>query len=391
MSRRVPLEGSFAAAEAARMADVDVVAAYPITPQTHIIERISEFVNNGELKAAFIPVESEHSAMSACWGASGAGARTFTATASQGFFLMHEVLYFVSGMRLPVVMAVSNRAVGPPANIWGDYSDAMSASYTGWLQVFAANNQEIFDLTLSAFRIAEDHRVLLPFMVHMDGFTLSHVIEPVILPEQEEVDAFLPPYTHPYMYDPDNPCCYGTVMSPATYAEVKKAQDIGIRGTIPVIKEVWKEFGDRFGRYYNPIDGYKTEGAKTLLMVVGGLSETAKMAVDRQREKGNPVGLLTLHLWRPFPFEDLYKAVEGVENLVVFDRAPTLGGPTGPIIGEVKAALFDRRKDMKVAGILGAFCGRNLEIEEFEEVITRGISICDTGHQEMVETVGIRG
>ncbi len=391
MSKRVPLEGSFATAEAARMADVDVIAAYPITPQSHIIERMSEFVHNGELKAAFIPVESEHSAMSACWGASGAGARTYTATASQGFFLMHEVLYFVAGMRLPVVMAVSNRAVGPPANIWGDYSDAMSATYTGWLQVFAANNQEIFDFTLSAFRIAEDPRVLLPFMIHMDGFTLSHVVEPVVLPEQDEVDAFLPPYRHPYMYDPDNPCCYGSVMSPATYAEVKKAQDIHVRGTIPVIKEIWNDFGDRFGRYYNPIDSYKAEGAKTLIMVVGGLSETAKIAVDKKRAEGESVGLLTLHLWRPFPFEDLYKAVEGAENLVIFDRAPTLGGPTGPIIGEVKGALFGVRNDLRVAGILGAFCGRNLEVTEFEEVIDRGNAICVRGSQEMVETVGIRG
>ena len=391
MSRRVPLEGSFAAAEAAKMADVDVVAAYPITPQTHVIERMAEFINNGELKAAFIPVESEHSALSACWGASGAGARTFTATASQGFFLMHEVLYFVSGLRLPVVMVVSNRAVGLPANIWGDYSDAMSATSTGWLQVFAANNQEIFDFTLSAFRIAEDARVLLPFMVHMDGFTLSHVTEPVILPEQKEVDAFLPPYKHPYPFDVDNPTLYGTIATPATYSEIKKAQDIGIRGTLPVIKEVWNDFGKRFGRYHNPIDSYKTEGAKTLLVVTGGLSETAKDAIDNKRAKGEKVGLLTLHLWRPFPFEDLSKAVAGAENIVIFDRAPTLGGPTGPIIGEIKAALFDSHKNMKAAGILGAFCGRNLEVAEFEEVIDRGIAICKSGHQEMVETVGIRG
>ncbi|MBN1857463.1 MAG: pyruvate ferredoxin oxidoreductase [Dehalococcoidia bacterium] len=391
MSRRVPLEGSFAAAEAAKMADVDVVAAYPITPQTHIIERMAEFINNGELNAAFVPVESEHSAMSACWGASGAGARTFTATASQGFFLMHEVLYFVAGMRLPVVMAVSNRAVGPPANIWGDYSDAMSATYTGWIQAFAANNQEIFDMTLAAFRIAEDKRVLLPFMVHMDGFTLSHVTEAVVLPEQEEVDAFMKPYVHPYVYDTDNPCSYGYVSSPALYAEGKKAQDIGLRESVAVIKEVWKEFGDKFGRYYNPIDSYKTDGAKTLLMVTGALSETAKVAVDKKRDEGMSIGVLTLHLWRPFPFEDLYEAVSGAENLIVFDRAPTLGGPTGPIIGEVKAALFGKRNDMKVAGIIGGMCGRNLEVEEFEEVIDRGLEICRTGVQEMVETVGIRG
>ncbi len=391
MSRRVPLEGSFAAAEAAKMADVDVVAAYPITPQTHIIERLSQMVNDGELKAAFIPVESEHSAMSACWGASGAGARSYTASASQGFFLMHEVLYFVAGMRLPVVMSVSNRAVGPPCNIWGDYSDAMSATYTGWIQAFAANTQEIFDLTLAAFRIAEDQRVLLPFMVHLDGFTLSHVTEAVILPEQAEVDAFLPPYKHPYAYNPDNPMAYGHVVSPATYGEVKKAQDIGIRESKAVIKEVWKDFGDRFGRYYNPIDSYKADGAKTLLMATGALSETAKVAVDSKREQGESVGLLTLHLWRPFPFEELAEAVAGAERLIVFDRAPTLGGPTGPIIGEVKASLFDNRRDIKVAGILGAMCGRNLEVAEFEQVIERGIEICEQGRQEVVETIGIRG
>ncbi len=391
MSKRVALEGSFAAVEAAKMADVDVIAAYPITPQSHIIERLADYVANGELHAAYMPVESEHSAMSACWGASGAGARTFTATASQGFFLMHEVLYFVSGMRLPVVMAVANRAVGPPTNIWGDYSDAMTARDTGWIQLFAANNQEIFDFVLTSFRFGEDPDVLLPVMVHLDGFTLSHVVEPVVLPEQEEVDSFLPKYHHPYAYDPDRPMSYGIVMNPGTYAEVKKAQDVSLRESKEVIVRVWKEFGDKFGRYYSPIDGYRTEGARTLLMSTGCLSETAKVAIDRKRDKGEDVGLLTLHLWRPFPFEELYEAVKDADTLIVFDRAISLGGPGGPIISEVKSALFDKRRDIKFAGFVGGLCGRNLTVEQFEEILDSGREIAERGSSQVLETIGIRG
>lgn len=391
MSRRMALEGSFAAAEAARMADVDVIAAYPITPQSHIIERLAEYVSDGDLKAKYIPVESEHSAMSACSGASGAGARTFTATASQGFFYMHEVLHWVSGMRQPVIMAVANRAVGPPANIWGDYSDAMTARDTGWIQFFAANNQEIFDFNLMGFRIGEDPRVLLPVMVHLDGFTLSHVVEPVMLPEQDEVDDFLPKYHHPYAFDPDRPMSYGIVIGPDNYAEIKKAQDITLRESKDVVNEVMKEFGDRFGRYHSAVEEYRTEGARTLLMSTGALSETAKEAIDRKRERGEDVGLVVLHLWRPFPFEELYDAVKAADTLVVFDRAISLGGPGGPIIAEVKSALFDKRRDMKFAGIVGGLCGRNLSVEEFEETIDRGKQIADTGPAEAVPTVGIRG
>ncbi len=390
MSKRIALEGSFAAAEAARMADVDVIAAYPITPQTHIIERLADYVANGELKASYIPVESEHSAMSACYGASAAGARTFTATASQGFFLMHEVLHWVSAMRQPVIMAVCNRAVAPPANIWGDYSDAMTARDTGWIQLFAVNNQEVFDFVLSSFRIGEDPRVLLPVMVHLDGFTLSHVVEPVILPEQEEVNRFLPPYQHPYAIDPDNPMSYSMVMGPGIYAEIKKAQDVTLRESKEIILQAWKEFGDIFGRYYSPIESYKTEGAKTLLMSTGCLSETAKVAIDRKRDKGEDVGLIILHLWRPFPFEELYQAIKDAETLVVFDRCISLGGPGGPIISEVKSALFDKRKDIKFAGLIGGLCGRNLSVEQFEDALDKGREIAEKGSEEVFETIGIR-
>ena len=391
MSRRVALEGSFAAAEAARMADVDVVAAYPITPQTHIVERLAEMVANGELRAAYIPVDSEHSAMSACSGASAAGARTFTATASQGFFLMHEVLYWVAAMNQPVVMAVCNRAVAPPQNIWADYSDAMTARDTGWIQLFAVNNQEVFDFVLAGFRLGEDPRVLLPVMVHLDGFTLTHVVEPVILPEQEEVNRFLPKYQHPFALNPDRPVSYAIISSPDIYSEQKKAQDMNLRQAKEVALEAWKEFGDTFGRYYSPIERYRCEGAKTLLMTMGSLSETAKVAIDKKRAAGDAVGLMILHLWRPFPFEELYEAVEDAELLIVFDRCISLGGPGGPPFSEVRSALFDRRKEIKVVGLVGALCGRNLPVEQFEEMINRGREIAEKGSKDVFETIGIRG
>lgn len=390
MSRRVGLEGSFAVAEAVRMADVDVIAAYPITPQTHIVERLAEMVANGELKAIYIPVESEHSAMSACLGASAVGARTFTATSSQGFFLMHEVLHLVSSLRYPVVMAEVNRAVNAPQNIWADYSDAMTARDTGWIQLFAANNQEIFDFVLSSFRVSEDPRVLLPAVLYLDGFTLSHVVEPLVLPEQEEVDKFLPKFQHPYALNPEKPMTYAIVGTPDMYSETKKAQHMTLVESKDVILEVWEEFGNIFGRYYSPVEPYKTEGAKTLLLTMGSLTETAKTAVDRKRDKGEDVGLINLRLWRPFPFEELQQAVKDAEVLIVFDRCISLGGPGGPVFSEVRSALFGRREELKIVGIVGALCGRNLSVKQFEDVIDRGRRIAQSELVEVFETVGIR-
>jgi len=288
-------------------------------------------------------------------------------------------------------MTVCNRAVAPPQNIWADYSDAMTARDTGWIQTFATNNQEVFDLTLSAFRFGEDQKVLLPVMVHLDGFTLSHVIEPVILPEQAEVDKYLPPFHHPYALNIDKPVAYGPILSPDSYSEAKKAQHMVLVESKEVITQAWQEFGDIFGRYYSPIDSYRTEGAKTLLMTMGSLSETAKVAVNRKREQGEDVGLLILHLWRPFPFEELQQAVKDADTLIVLDRCISLGGPGGPVSSEVRSALFDRRKDIKVVGLVGALCGRNLSVEQFEDVIDRGKEIAVKGSKEVFETVGIRG
>jgi len=389
MSQRVALEASHAVAEAVRMADVDVISAYPITPQTHIPERLAQMVANGELNAAYIPVESEHSALSTCLGAAAVGARTFTATAGQGLELMHEVVYIASSMRYPVVMAVCNRALSAPLNVWGDHSDAMAVRDTGWIQVFCQNGQEAFDLTLWAFRVGEDPKVLFPVMVHLDGFTLSHVTEPVILPEQSEVDRFLPKFHYPFALDPAKPMTHGAFAPPDIYSETKLAQEVAFRKSKKVILQGWQEFGDIFHRYYHPVEKYKTEGAQTLLLTMGAFTETAKIVIDQRRDKGEAIGLISLRLWRPFPFEELRQAVRGANVVIVFDRAISFG-VGGPFFSEVKSALYDEEPRPKVVGIIGGLGGRDMSEEDFDYVINRGKEIAEKGSDKILETVNIR-
>jgi pyruvate ferredoxin oxidoreductase alpha subunit len=391
MSKRVGLEASHAAAEAARMADIDVTAAYPITPQTHVPERLAEMVANGELEAAYIPVESEHSALSACLGSAAVGARTFTATAGQGLELMHEVVYVASSMRYPIVMTVANRALSAPLSVWGDHSDAMAVRDTGWIQVFCQNNQETFDLTLWAFRVGEDSRVLFPVMVHFDGFSLSHVTEPVILPEQEEVDRFLPRFQYPFALNPDRPTTHGAFGPPDIYSETKVAQEVALRKSRDVILQGWKEFGDIFGRYYEPVESYRTQGAKLLLLTMGSFSETAKVAVDTRKGQGESLGLVNLRLWRPFPFKELIGAVKGAETLIVFDRCISFGGPGGPVSSEVRSALYNEKKRPVVVSFVGGLGGRDMSVKDFEYVIDRGREVAEKGSKELFEMVGIRG
>jgi len=390
MSKRVALEASHAVAEAVKMADVDVISAYPITPQTHIPERLAEMVANGELKASYIPVESEHSALSACLGASSVGARAFTTTAGQGLELMHEVVYVASSMRYPVVMVICNRALSAPISVWGDHSDVMACRDTGWIQVFCENNQEAFDLTLWAFRVGEDSRVLFPVMVNLDGFTLSHVIEPVFLPEQSEVDRFLPKFNYPFALDPDRPMTHGALGLPDLYSEAKVAQEVAFRKSTGIILQGWKEFGDIFGRYYCPVESYKAEGAKTLLLTMGSYSETAKVTVDERQAKGDSLGLLRLRLWRPFPFEELRQAVKGVETVIVFDRCISFG-MGGPVFSEVKSALYGEEPRPKIVGIVGGLGGRDMSAEDFGYVIDRGKEIAEKGSDRILEVVGVRG
>lgn len=369
MAKRVGMEVSIAAAEAVALADVDVIAAYPITPQTHVVEHLAELVASGHLDAEFIPVESEHSAMSTCVGSSAAGARTFTSTSSQGYALMSEICYIAASLRLPIVMVTANRALSGPINIWNDHADLMMARDTGWIQTIAENGQEVLDLIFHAFKVAEDHRVLLPVMVNMDGFILSHMIEPMILLDKEEVDSYLPPFKPALRLDPKNPLTIGPVGMPDVYTEAKKAHDEAIKDSKAVVVEAWKEFGDRFGRYYNPVETYKTEDAEYMLVTMGSISETAMTAVDAMREAGKKVGLVRIRLWRPFPVEELFEAVKGAKALAVIDRAMTLNAVGGAVCGEIKTVLYDRGVHPYVKNFVAGLGGRDVTVQNFDEMI----------------------
>ena len=390
MAKRVGIEVSQAIAEAVKLANVDVVAAYPITPQTHIVEHLAQLVADGELDAAYIPVESEHSVMSACLGASAVGARTFTATAGQGLELMHEVLYVASSMRLPVVMTVTNRALSSPLSVWGDHSDAMAIRDTGWIQIFAENGQEVIDEVLCAFRIAEDQKVLLPVIVHLDGFHLSHMIEPIYMPEQGEVDKFIPPYQYPLPLNPDKPVTMGAFAPPFIYSETKKAQEVNLTAAKEVILQCWDEFGNIFQRHYSPVDCYRAEDATVLLLTMGSFGETATIAIDKMRSEGRNVGLVKVRLWRPFPFAEIRQAVKGAEVLIILDRALSFGGPAGPVCSEIKAALYNEDKRPKVISFVGGLGGRDISPEGFEQIINRGIEISQTGSKQEFEMYGVR-
>lgn len=390
MASRTGMEASIAVSEAVKLANADVIAAYPITPQTHIVEHLSELVAQGELDAEFIPVESEHSAMSACLGSAASGARTFTATAGQGLELMHEVVYVASSMRLPIVMAVANRALSSPLSVWGDHSDAMSVRDTGWIQIFVENGQEAVDNILCAFRIAEDHRVLLPVMVHLDGFHLSHMVEPIMLPDQKEVDEFLPPNNYPLPLDPSHPVSMGDFAPPAIYMETKWAQEMSLETCAPVISEVWKKFGQKFGRHYSPIECYRCEDCDVLLMTMGSYSETAMMAIDIMREAGKKIGLFHIRLWRPFPYEELRQTVKNAKTIIVLDRAISFGGPGGPVASEIKAALYPLPQKPQVVGIVGGLGGRDISPADFETLVERGLEIAKNGSEREFDIFGVR-
>jgi pyruvate ferredoxin oxidoreductase alpha subunit len=390
MVTRVGVEVSIAVADAVKLANPDVVAAYPITPQTHIVEHLAELVADGELDAEYVPVESEHSAMSACLGSAAAGARTFTATASQGLALMNEVVYVAPPMRLPIVMAVANRALSAPLSIWPDHSDMMSVRDTGWIQIIAENGQQAVDNTICAFRIAEDQRVLLPVMVHLDGFTLTHVVEPIIFPEQAAVDKFLPRNRFPLPLNPDRPVAMGEFAPPFIFTETKWAQEVNLRNSKKVILQVWNEFYKSFGRQYSPVEKYHSDGARVLIMTMGSSGETASVAIDELREEGMDVGQIRLRLWRPFPFEELRAAVEDADMLIVMDRALSFGGPGGPVASEVKAALYNQAKKPKIVSYVISLGGRDTTVSDFKDIIKKGIEIAAKGSKNEYEIYGVR-
>jgi pyruvate ferredoxin oxidoreductase alpha subunit len=390
MGTRIGIEVSIAVADAVKLANPDVIAAYPITPQTHIVEHLAELVANGELDAEYIPVESEHSAMSACLGSAATGARTYTATSSQGLALMNEVVYVAAPMRLPVIMAVANRSLSAPLSIWGDHSDMMSVRDTGWIQIVVENGQQAVDNTIIAFRVGEDPRVLLPVMVHLDGFNLTHVIEPIFFPEQAEVDKFLPKFKFPLPLNPDKPVAMGDFAPPVIYTETKWAQEMNLRNSKKIILQVWDEFDKAFGRKYLPVEKYHSDGAKVLIMTMGSSGETASVAIDELRKEGMDVGQIRLRLWRPFPFEELREAVKDADVLIVMDRAISFGGPGGPVASEVKAALYNQAKKPKIVSYVISLGGRDTTVSGFKDIVKKGIEIAAKGSKNEYEIYGVR-
>ena len=390
MEQRLAMEASIAIAEAVGRCDVDIISAYPITPQTHIVEHLSEMVANGDVNAEFVPVESEHSAISVCCGTSATGARTFTATSSQGLALMHEVLFIVSSLRHPIVMAVANRSLSGPISIWNDHSDVMAERDVGWVQIFAENAQEALDLTIWAFRLAEDRRVSLPVMVNFDGFILSHMIEPVFMPDEKTVRAYLPPFDPVNRLDVDRPISIGPVGVPEIYTEAKKAQQEALDGAYGPIVETLAEFAWSFGRSYRPVETYRTDDAHVVLVTMGSLGESAMTAVDRWREKGHRVGLVRIRLWRPFPFRAFREAVSAATVVGVMDRALSFGGPIGPVAGEIKAALYNQPWEPTVVDFVAGLGGRDVSFEDFDHMFEKLYQVLETGEVPAPELIGLR-
>ncbi|WP_457571109.1 pyruvate ferredoxin oxidoreductase [Desulfovulcanus sp.] len=371
MGKRIGTEVSLAVAEAVKLARVDVVSAYPITPQTHIVEELSQIVADGELDAAFIPVESEHSAMSAAIGSAATGARVYTATSSQGLALMHEILFIASSLRLPIVMTVANRSLSGPISIWNDHSDIMAERDIGWVQLFVENGQEALDLTIAAFKIAEDKRVLLPVCVNMDGFILTHMIEPVELPEQELVDKFLPPFEPAMKLDPQKPVTMGPVGVPEIYMEAKKQCEQALINSQPVVEEVLNEWASIFGRNYKLIEKNGPEQPETVFVTMGSLGETVMSTVEELNEQGESVGQVRIRLWRPFPKDEFKQAIKGVKRLIVIDRALCPGSTSGPVAAEIKALLYEESEKPEIINVIAGLGGRDVTRKDFKAMLDK--------------------
>ena len=385
-----PMSGSEAVAKSVIQSNVDFVSAYPITPQTIIVERISDLVGSGGTKTTFVNVESEHSAISACVGASLAGARSFTATSSQGLALMHEVLYLTSGLRIPLVMAVANRALSAPINIHGDHSDMMGSRDSGWIQYYVENAQEAYDWVMQAFRIAEDDRVMLPFTINMDGYVITHSVEPISLIDQAIVDKFLPPRQAKTKLDTNNPMTFGTLTLPDYYTEFKRQQEEAMRNTPEVFDEVTDQFAQLIGRGYKQLVPFELDDAKVIVVSLGSASGTIRYVARDLRKKGLPVGALKVGLFRPFPHEKFARLVEKADAVVVLERAMSLGSKCGPLASEVVNSLYDRPSQPRVLDVIAGLGGRDLAPETIEKLFRTGLDATSNRSGLDMEFLGVR-
>ncbi|MBD3245555.1 MAG: pyruvate ferredoxin oxidoreductase [Candidatus Omnitrophica bacterium] len=347
------IEGSWAMAEAAKLCRPGVVAAYPITPQTHIVEHLAQFVADGELNSEAINVESEHSAASVVLGAENAGVRSFTCTSSQGLLLMGEVVYCIAGMRLPVLMICANRAVSAPINIWNDQQDSIALRDSGWIQLYAENNQEAVDLVIAGYRLGEDQKVMLPVMVCVDGFILTHGMEIVDIPSQEDVDSFLPPYTPPFKLDVNDPMSFGLLGDPSVYMETRYAIHKTFEDVLKKIPQVGSDYEKLTGRdSVRLVEPYKTDDAETIIIAMGSVCGSVKDMVDDARASGEKVGLLKVVTFRPFPKQQVREALKNATHIGVLDKDISLGSD-GALYTEVKAAVPDKKVNGFVAGLGG--------------------------------------
>jgi pyruvate ferredoxin oxidoreductase alpha subunit len=395
------LNGDEASAYATKQVDPDVVAAYPITPQTIIVEKYSEYVADGLVGSEFVAVESEHSALSACVGASAAGARAFTATAANGLALMWEILYIAAGLRQPIVMAVANRSLGGPINIHNDHSDAMGARDSGWIQLFCENSQEVYDMSIEAWRIAEHPDVQMPVMVNFDGFTISHTMENVYTLEDADVKKFVgkrvymktegPKGEVEFRLDPDNPISIGPLDLQDFYFEHKVQQMEAMKYTLKTIKAVDKEFEKITGRKLEYVYPYKMEDAEVAVVGLGSAMGTVREVVDELRAEGVKAGMIKMRLFRPFPEEDLKNAIGKVPVLGVMEKAYSIGGPGAPLYEEVKTALYDSPKRPLVADYINGLGGKDTSPEMIRDVFKSLQKIKERGAVlEPVSYVGVR-
>lgn len=360
------LDGNAAVVEAMKMARVQVISAYPITPQSAISEKLSEIVESGELDARYIRVESEHSAMSCAIGAQLTGVRAATATASNGLALMHEVVCVASGCRVPIVMPIVNRSIASPWSLWCDHQDSMSERDSGWLQFYCENVQDVYDTMLCAYKIAEDARVQTPAMVCLDGFFLSHSMQKVALPEPMEVDAFIGPYVPKnYVLDPLNPVVIDNLTAPSEVTEMKYQQAVAFENSKLVMAEVFAAFHTQFGRRKAAVEGYRTEDAEAVLVTLGSMSGTAKFVVDTLRAKGQKVGAVKITCFRPFPTEMLIDVIGSAKRVAVLDRTNGFGAQGTPVWLEVKAAL---PAEKLVKGYIAGLAGRDVHTGTLEKV-----------------------
>ncbi len=402
--KMIALSGDEAVAYAVKQSDVDVVAAYPITPQTIIVEKFSEYVANGEVETEFVCVESEHSAMASSLSASATGARAFTATASAGLALMHEMLFVTSGCRAPVVMAVANRALSAPLNIHGDHSDSMAQRDSGWIQMYAENAQEAYDSIIQAFCIAENSDVLLPVMVGLDGFTLSHTLENVEALSDEKVKEFVgirkfpnvlthEGKTAPFKLDPENPMTMGPIALQNYYFEFKRQQEEAMKNALNVIQQVNSEYAKLSGRSYGNglVESYCLEDSEIAVICLGSTAGTIKTVVDELRREDIKAGLLRLRTFRPLPFEAIRSALENVKAVAVMDKCMSFGGNGGPVFHEVRHLLYEAANRPCVVNYIYGLGGRDTSPSELRSIYENLRNILQGGHVETpIQYLGLR-